>query len=617
MNSKNLQNRKRKGNWVSKNAILFILSIITLGSIPTSAQVPILEKSFDVSRKAKNGYLAHIETNAEKGTIDMIYVLSSTTKHKIKYEIYTYDKDLNLINTIQDEEFVDKVKSRWKWFNFKGESFVTNSLTASSDLTGKLVFRKKQTTGNWVWLTGTYYRRIKQLEKVKPKTEDNMKYYFTSAYEIERDSSVLVIAGKPEKKTHNETMFFDIMSCDNEVNISTVDKIDFPYPQRIVFSAPLQDDNANASNDDLPRDWVVVFAPSGLYNKDSDPKPTNYTYVRISTKGKVLEKFSFDSPSNGWRVLGAYEKDNSVFLYGSAITKNPAKDYSNDVFKNLQMVATTSASALEKEEENNSGSGILGGISAISSMGSKDNGKSQDEVDAPLDELKYTNIQIGKITNSKFEFMSSPDIEEFEKKQAKPADQKKFITFDGKKFEINGINISSSGDIFVSGQDFTNSKKGRIYKGVYMFQFEANGNLKKNYGVKLDQSKKSSFFNKSPLTSDMYIAHNSIRESIDKKSLYWLIKDVKSIREESNSSFVSLSTVRVKTTWTPLYQYEYGNINIANGELSEFKGFGDSEKKEFYLFQNTGSYQMDNYLYFFSETLNGNKILLSRMDLSK
>ena len=72
-------------------------------AIRASAQVPILEKSFDVSRKAKNGYLAHIETNAEKGTIDMIYVLSSTTRHKIKYEIYTYDKDLNLINTVQEE----------------------------------------------------------------------------------------------------------------------------------------------------------------------------------------------------------------------------------------------------------------------------------------------------------------------------------------------------------------------------------------------------------------------------------------------------------------------------------------------------------------------------------
>lgn len=611
------KSRKSSIKWVGKNIGLYILSIFMLGAIQASAQVPIMEKSYDVSYKAKNGYLAHIETNEAKGTIDMIYVLSSTTKHKIKYEIYTYDKDLNLINTVQEEEFIDKVKTRWSWFNFKGDSFVTNSLTASSDLMGKLVFRKKQTTGTWLWLTGTYYRNIKQLEKVKPKSEDNMKFFYVSAYEIERDSSVLVIAGKPEKKTHNETMKFDIMSCDNEVNITTVDKIEFPYPQKIVFSAPLQDDLANVSNDDLPRDWIVLFAPSGLYNKESDPKPTNYTYIRISTKGKVIEKFNFNSPSNGWRVLGAYEKDNSVFLYGSAITKNPTKDYSNDVFKNLQMVATTSASASEKEEENNSGSGVLGGVSGISSMGSRDNGATQEDVDIPLDELKYTNIQIGKITNSKFDFLSSPGIEEFEKKQAKPADQKKFITFDGKKFEINGINFSSAGDIFISGQDFTTSKKGRIYKGVYMFQFEANGNLKRNYGVKLDQSSKSSFFNKSPLTSDMYIAHNSILESSDKKSLYWLIQDVKSIREESSSSFASLTTVNVKTTWTPLYQYEYGNINIADGELSDFKGFGNSEKKEFYLFPNTGSYQMDHYLFFFSETMRGDEILLTRMDLSK
>jgi hypothetical protein len=66
-----------------------------------------------------------------------------------------------------------------------------------------------------------------------------------------------------------------------------------------------------------------------------------------------------------------------------------------------------------------------------------------------------------------------------------------------------------------------------------------------------------------------------------------------------------------------LYQYEYGNINIANGELSEIKGFGESEKKEYYLFPNTGSYRMNQYLYFFSETINGSKILLSRIDLSK
>ena len=602
---------------ISKKLTFFILALLMIVCNETIAQVAILEKSYDISRKAKNGYLGGIETNQEKETIDMIYILPSLTKRKIKYEIYTYDKDLNLINTVKEEEFIEKARSRWSWFNFKGDTFVTNSLSAGSDMMGKLVFRKKQTKGTWIWLTGTYYRNIKQLEKVKPKTDDGLKYIYTSAYEIERDSSVLVIAGKPEKKTHNEMQNFEVLSCDNEVNINVVDKINFQYPQKIVFSAPLQDELENVKNDDSPRDWIVVFAPSGLYKKDADPKSTNYTFIRISTKGKIVEKFNFDSPSNGWRILGAYEKSNSVFIYGSAITKNPTKDYTNDVFKNLQMVATTSASAQEKEEANNTGNGILGGVSAIASIGSFDMGMTQDAVDLPLDELKYTNIQIGKITNGKFEFLSSPNIEEFEAKQAKPIGQKKFIPFDGKKFEINGIGFASSGDVFINGQDFSNSKKGRIYKGVYMFQFDSKGDLKRNYGVKLDQSSKAGFFNNSPLTSDMYMAGNTIIETADSKYLFWLIKDVKTIRQESQTTKITLTSNTVTTTWTPLYQYEYGNIQISDGKLSDFKGFGESERREYYLIPNTGSYQVNNYLFFFSETISGSKILLSRVDLSK
>jgi len=610
---------KQPGKSVIKKVAFIAISVLMFCSNETVAQTAVLEKSYDISRKAKNGYLGGIDINKEKETLDMVYILSSTTKRKIKYEIYTYDKNLNLINTVKEEEFIEKARSRWSWFNFKGDTFVTNSLSAGTDMMGKLVFRKKQTKGTWIWLTGTYYRNIKQLEKVKPKTESGLKYSYTSAYEIERDSSILVIAGKPEKKTHNEMLNFDIINCDNEVNINVVDKVNFQYPQKIIFSAPLQDENENISNDDSPRDWVVVFAPSGLYKKEADPKPTNYTYIRISTQGKVIEKFNFDSPSNGWRILGAYEKNNAVFVYGSAITKNPTKEYTNDIYKNLNMVATTSASAEEKAEANNVGQGILGGVSAIAAIGSGsiDMGQTQDLIDLPLDELKYTNMQIGKITNGKFEFITSPGIEEFEAKQAKPIGQKKFIPFDGKKFVINGIAFTASGDVFINGQDFTNSKKGRIYKGIYMFQFDSKGDLKRNYGVKLDQSSKAGFFNNSPLTSDMYKSNSTVIESSDSKYLFWLIKNVKSIREETQTSMISFSTNMKTTTWTPLYQYEYGNIKISDGELSDFKGFGESEKREFYLIPNTGSYQINDYLFFFSETISGNKILLTRIDLSK
>jgi len=598
---------------ICKSRIASVLICIFLGN-NLMAQVPILEKPYEVSNKARRGYLGGIEMNKEKETIDMVYILPSLIARKVKYEIYTYDKDLNLLNTVKEEEWLDKVRTKWKWFNFKGDNFVYNSLTASIDLSGGLVFRKKQTIGTYIWATGSYYRNVKQLEKIKPKTENDLKYKFKCAYEIETDSSVLVIAGKPEKKTYNDYKHFEVMSCDNQVNITTVDKLDFQYMQTVIFSAPLQDEMEELSNDDSPRDWIVVFAPSGMVKKESDPKPTNYTYVRLSTKGKIIEKFNFDSPSNGWRIQGAYEKNGSVFLYGSAITKKPSENYFDKVYGFKPMVASTSASAEEKAAANATGGpgAVAGGISAFSSLGAQDFGQTQDVIDVALDELKYTNFQIGKVTNGKFDFVSSPDIEEFEKKQAKPADQKKFVVFDGKKFVISGISFSSSGDIFISGQDFTKKDDKRIYKGVYMFQFAASGELKRNYCVFIDQKKKSGFFNKSPLTSDMILANNYIHESADGKNLYWLLKGAKSIRKETDMGW-NTST----TTWTPLFGFDYGSIAIGNGELSEFKSFGEDEKQRFYLFNNTSSYAMGNYLYFFSETDNGGKILLTRMDITK
>ena len=110
----------------------------------------------------------------------------------------------------------------------------------------------------------------------------------------------------------------------------------------------------------------------------------------------------------------------------------------------------------------------------------------------------------------------------------------------------------------------------------------------------------------------MILASNYIHESVDGKSLYWLLKSAKSIKKDSHTSWGTTTT-----TWTPLFGFDYGAINIENGELSEFKTFGEDEKRTFYLFNNTDSYKMANYLYFFNEDLNGGKILLTRMDISK
>ncbi|MCD6018246.1 MAG: hypothetical protein K0S53_1367 [Bacteroidetes bacterium] len=590
---------------------LILLSTACIFSFQSiKAQVPILEKTYEVSRKAKNGYLGNIEMNKEKETIDMIYVLPSLLPRKVKTEIYTYDKDLNLLNTVREEEWAEKLKTRWKWFNYKGDVYSTINLAASVDLTGGVVFRQKQITYYYNWYYGRYTKKVKQLEKIKAKTETDSKYAYRASYEVEADSNLLVIAGRTEKKTHKAYTHFDILSCDNKVNIKPIGTLEFKYPNGVYFSAPLKDDNEALSNDDFPRDWILIFAPIGMFKDDKDPKPTNYTYVRLSPQGQVVERFNFDSPSNGWRVLGAYEKDGSVFLYGSAITKDPTEKYIDKLYNNLQMAPTTSASQEEKDLAAAAPNGNpFGGFAAMSST---DYGATQEALDVPLDELKYTNFQIGKITNSKFDFISSPNIEEFEKKKAKPADQKKFVAFDGKKFVVNGISFTSSGDVFISGQDFVKKDNKKIYKGVYMFQFEPNGTLKKNYGVFIDQSKKKGFMSNKLLTSDMIMADNSIFESGDGKSLYWLMRSAKTVvcNTETSGGYKT-------ETCTPLFGFDYGSINITNGELSEFKSFGDEEKREYYLFANTSSYKMGTNLFFFSETKKGDKILLTRMDLTK
>ena len=95
----------------TKNLLTALILVLMLYSAAASAQLPVLEKSYDISRKAKNGYLGGIYIDSAKGTFDMVYVLRSSAR-KVKREIYTFDKELNLLNTVKDEEEVDRQRGK-------------------------------------------------------------------------------------------------------------------------------------------------------------------------------------------------------------------------------------------------------------------------------------------------------------------------------------------------------------------------------------------------------------------------------------------------------------------------------------------------------------------------
>ena len=82
-------------------------------------------------------------------------------------------------------------------------------------------------------------------------------------------------------------------------------------------------------------------------------------------------------------------------------------------------------------------------------------------------------------------------------------------------------------------------------------------------------------------------------------------------------NFFNGSTTRtITSSYSPLYSIQYGAINKQDGTASEFKTLGEDEKRKFYLMNGVNRIRLNDYQIYLSETLKGDKILLSRFDVS-
>ncbi len=598
-----------------KKYLNLIVSVI-IGVALHAQTMEVVEKDHDISRKARKGFLGAIEKNEAAGTFDMIYVLKSNDK-KVITETYTFDKDLNLKNTVKEEEEIEKVKKKYKWFKFKGETYESKSVFVRSNAKGEMVFREKTIKFKWSWFRGGYAKKVILGDKVKPKDEESgARYMFRGGYyENDPEEYLLVCAGlKDGKDVAGSFLKYHIIFVDKEVNITKKEEISFSFAKAPVFSEPLADDDPT-SNDLNPRDWIIIFAPQGgpgMGKVEGNPK--SYSYFRYSFDGKLKEKLDFDAPVVGWRVLGAFLKDGQVYLYGPGIGKD--KHY-NEIFKG-SIIANTS-----DEEGESKGKGLLGGIKSLA--GGEFTQVTQDEIDTRLDDMKYTNFQVARINNGKLGFISSPSIDDINKSNVKPDGQKKSIEFDGKRFITTGVTIAAGNNIFISGQDFKvdglgKNKGTRLYKGLFLLQFDANGSYLRNYGVELDQRKYLGMFSKG-ITPDMVPATSVLEESPDGKKIYWLINICKAIDTDTDVdndyNFVTgTQTTTYTTTFTPLYSVQYGVIDAMNGKATDFKTLGEDEKRKYYLLPDKYLLRLNNYIIFLSETTKGDKLLLSRFDLA-
>lgn len=546
--------------------LFIILTIIGLGNF-AKAQTTLLEKSFEIERSARKGDLKAVDVNKEKGTIELVYAIPNKAfSNKIRCEVYSYSKDLDFIGK-EDLEFEsEKFKGRRVR---KDETYTTIDASPRIGFPVQVVFKKKEVARRFDWLTMSFKTTEKLLDKIIPKTGEDGKYNFTCKYDVLQYKTVLVLAGKHKAKTAEISMKYDILLGDADGNVTVTESLDFDRPVTVIYDGPLTDEN-EADEFDLTRDWIIVFAP-GLAKTFPNVSPTTLTYVRISPKGKIIEKFNIESPSNRWEINSAKEHGGSVYLSGGAITKEPTVKYHSELYN------SNKASV-------------------------------------------FTNIQICKLTDKKVDFITSPSLADIAAKQSKPTNQKSAVEFDGESVIVKPLVFASNGDILLNCQD--NVKKD--FANNYLLSFDSKGTFKKYYGVTLAKDEKVNV-EQGDIWDVPY--QNYYIPSADGKKTYWLMRNTKNALCITTTTEASdptgargmsgLSATSV-TICRPGFAFDIVSINNETGEMNELKTTGRGDKDEFYLYiLATDIQQIDNYLFTVSETKKGNKIMLSRLDISK
>lgn len=586
-----------------------ILSLVLLSLKLVGAQeIPVLEKAHEISRKSKKGYLGQINTDPLNNTFEMVFFLKGGGKNTLKTETYKFDKDLNLLGNENEEIELEKARKKYKKLTYRGDELLFDMITASANMRGDLILKQKEVRQYFDWWGGKYRTYSSLKEKVKAKDEEGNKYAFVGGhYQNLLTQRMLLLTG--EKSKTNFAMFgmkeYEILSVDGTLKMEKPGKISFSNFKMPIYSASLIDDlEEDLPSEDFPRDWILIFAPHDAKGQTS--KPTDYSYVRVSPEGQIKEKVDFTAPTNGWRVLKVLESDGVVTMIGSSIENKPEKKHFNSIFA---MGSVSKVTVNKDEQQIGSKAGEALGLGGLTN-GAEGMLPTQEALNDMLDELKYDHFVVGQIKGGQFKTLSYPSIDDFEAVHMKPTDQKKFYDFDGKRFYIDETKRLADGTILVTGQDFTKDKS---YKESYLFKFSPEGKLVANYGVNIDQKGKSNFLTgDGVLTPDKVPVYNVTKESGDKAKIYWFMHKVKRVVKESYTSGTT-----VYTTYYPKRSIQYCSIDKASNAIGEVRDLGDDEKRGFYLFDSNCTADMNQYVLFFSETLGGGKILISRFDISK
>ena len=511
---------------------VLLMGTLLLCFSAATAQTTYMENEIahQISNKAEQGYLGDVVMDGDKKEINLFFVTATKAK-KIKVEKYVFDYDLNF-KTSEKEEYdqAKDVKSKYKWFKFRNEEVEkTIGVTAEPTMMGNLVFKRKEITSYWSWLSGGYRTESKITDKLKPRNDEGNKYFYRGHFDNDETGELLALVspkinGKDFYKMHME---YNVLKVDKDLNIVSKVDIMFENPQYLIWKGVF--DNTG--------DFAAIFAPtSGMGMKNESEKPTEYTYVRVNPRGEVVERVPFETKATRWMIGGVYDKDGVTTIYGAGFNIGKPKDAYAD-FKNYAPVYKG-----------------------------------------------FDNMQVVSIKGGKLQYVAAPKLDEIQSKTVAPAGQKKAKEYDGGRIRVTGVQTAPNGDVMIMAQMLTYNMASQVvvYKDFMVFHFGGNGEFKRMYSI--DTPAKGGLYNSTdPVSSPATRPSESeIFISEDGKTALWTTALVTKV-DKSTVTYYFLNEKTI--TWTPREQMLISTIDLASANMTEVQTAGDDTKgkKDFFL----------------------------------
>lgn len=124
-----------------KKRTLTICALLLVFAYAASAQKLAIEKTYEITGKAKRGYLDEVvyDPNSKQTLLSFVTRVAGNftgSKTKVKYQNYYFDKDFNFVNMEEKEDVYRNKK-------YKGDDYTVEGISVQNNLTGTFVIRKK------------------------------------------------------------------------------------------------------------------------------------------------------------------------------------------------------------------------------------------------------------------------------------------------------------------------------------------------------------------------------------------------------------------------------------------------------------------------------------------